>query len=61
MITRFTKNIFYDHRTALKDLRQGGSVEEYQARFEELSNRVTGLNEEWLIYLFIAGLQEHLK
>ena len=37
------------------------SVSEYQSQFEELSNQVTGLSEEWLISLFTAGLQEHLK
>ena len=37
------------------------SVDEYQSQFEELSNQVTGLTEEWLISLFVAGLQEHLK
>ncbi|XLR33618.1 hypothetical protein S83_061518 [Arachis hypogaea] len=58
---RFGKNVFYDPRTALKELKQGGSVEEYQCQFEELSNRVTGLSEEWIVALFTAGLQEHLK
>ncbi|MED6183584.1 hypothetical protein PIB30_039164 [Stylosanthes scabra] len=61
MVTRFNKNIYYDHRTALKELQQGGSVEEYQAQFEDLSNRATRLSEEWIVLLFIAGLQEHLK
>ncbi|KAL1345712.1 hypothetical protein AAHE18_08G137600 [Arachis hypogaea] len=58
---RFGKNVFYDPRTALKELKQGGSVEEYQCQFEELSNRVTGLSEEWIVALFTTGLQEHLK
>lgn len=42
-------------------MKQTGSVSEYQAKFEELSTKVTGLSEAWLISFFIVGLQDHLK
>ena len=34
---------------------------EYQDQFESLSTRVIGLSENWLISLFIAGLNDYLK
>lgn len=37
------------------------TVLEYQSNFEEISIRVTGLDEHWLVSFFVAGLQEHLK
>ena len=58
---RFGKSIFHEPKAAIKELRQVNSIDEYQFQFEELSNQVTGLTEEWLISLFVAGLQEHLK
>ncbi|XP_072066694.1 uncharacterized protein [Arachis hypogaea] len=61
MVLRFGKNLYYDPRTAIKELKQSGSVEEYQCQFEELTNRVNGLSEEWIISLFVAGLKEPLK
>ncbi|XP_052114450.1 uncharacterized protein LOC127745594 [Arachis duranensis] len=61
MVLRFGKNLYYDPRTAIKELKQSESVEEYQCQFEELTNRVNGLSEEWIISLFVAGLKEPLK
>lgn len=34
---------------------------DYQTKFEEISTKVTGLSEQWLISFFVARLQEHLK
>ncbi|KAF7801852.1 Ty3/gypsy retrotransposon protein [Senna tora] len=34
---------------------------EYQAKFEELSTKVTGLSEKWLISMFVAGLTNQLR
>ena len=61
LLVRFGNNTFFDPKATLKELKQTQSVAEYQFQFEELSNQVTGLNEEWLVALFVAGLQEHLK
>jgi len=58
---RFGANLYHDPRTALKELKQTTSVGEYQSQFEELSNQVTGLMEQWLVSFFIAGLNDHLK
>ncbi|XP_025607666.1 uncharacterized protein [Arachis hypogaea] len=55
------KNYFYDPKAALKELKQTDSVAEYHTQFEELSTQVTGLSEDWLVSLFIVGLQEYLK
>ncbi|KAF7835948.1 putative polyprotein [Senna tora] len=46
---RFGTSLFDDPKAALKDVRQNGSVEEYQARFEELSTKVHDIPEPWLI------------
>ena len=61
LILRFGQNIYHDPKGALKELKQMNLVAEYQFHFEELSNQVTGLSEEWFISLFVAGLQEQLK
>jgi len=54
--------LLYDYpKAALKELKQTGSVAEYQNQFEELSTKVTGLEESWLISFFVARLQDHLK
>ena len=58
---RFDKSIYHDPKAAFREPKQVNSISEHQFQFEELSNQVTGLSEEWLISLFIAGLQEHLK
>ncbi|XP_052111623.1 uncharacterized protein LOC127742995 [Arachis duranensis] len=58
---RFGHSIFHDPKAALKELKQVTTVSAYQHQFEELSNQVTGLSEEWLTSLFVAGLTEMLK
>ncbi|XP_020963323.1 uncharacterized protein LOC110264971 [Arachis ipaensis] len=61
LLIRFGQNQFYDPKATLKELKQTSTVAEYQNQFEELSNQVTGLSEEWLISLFVAELHDHLK
>ncbi|KAL1356594.1 hypothetical protein AAHE18_05G195900 [Arachis hypogaea] len=61
LCTRFGRNIFHDPKAALKDLQQHSTVAEYQSQFEDLSNQVTGLTEDWLVSLFTAGLNDALK
>lgn len=53
--------MYDDPKAALKELKQINMVSEYQTKFEELSTKVMGLSEAWLISFFIAGLQDHLK
>ncbi|XP_016172540.1 uncharacterized protein LOC107614929 [Arachis ipaensis] len=59
--TRFGCNIFHDPKAALKDLQQHSTVTEYHSQFEDLSNQVTGLTEDWLVSLFTARLNDALK
>ena len=58
---RFGTTSFENPQEALKELRQTGSVKEYQAQSEALSNKVHGLSEAWLVSFFTAGLEDHLK
>ena len=57
----FGANLYHDPRTALKELKHMAFVGEYQSQFEELSNQVTELTEQWLVSFFIVGLNDHLK
>lgn len=56
LILRFRTSLYDDPKAAFKELRQSGTMTEYQAQFEEISTKVTGLSEKWLISYFIAGL-----
>lgn len=58
---RFGTSLYDDPKAALKELKQTGSIAEYQTKFEDLSTKVIGLSEAWLISYFIARLQDHLK
>ena len=46
---------------AFTKLKQTHSVEEYQTKFEILSNKITGLNEEFRISTFLSGLRDDLR
>ncbi|KAF7818664.1 Transposon Ty3-G Gag-Pol polyprotein [Senna tora] len=61
LLLRFGTELYDDPRVALKQLRQTSSVAEYQAKFEELSTKVTGLSEQWIISMFVAGLTDQLR
>lgn len=56
LILRFGTSLYDDPKVALT-----GTVSKYQAQFEEISTRVTGLSEQWLVSFLISGLVEHLK
>ncbi|KAF7812849.1 Ty3/gypsy retrotransposon protein [Senna tora] len=58
---RFGDSLYNDPRQALKELKQEGTVEEYQGQFETIANKATALQEEWLISFFIGGLKDYLK
>ncbi|KAF7831007.1 cucumisin-like [Senna tora] len=61
LIFRFGSTLYEDARGALKQVVQVNTVGEYQAEFEAISTKVSGLSEEWLISFFVFGLKTHLK
>ncbi|XP_077217922.1 uncharacterized protein LOC143852425 [Tasmannia lanceolata] len=58
---RFGPSIYEDPKGALAKLHYTSSIEDYQRRFEDHSNKVTGLSESFLISFFISGLKSDLK
>ncbi|XP_077230633.1 uncharacterized protein LOC143863761 [Tasmannia lanceolata] len=58
---RFSPTLYEDYKGQLEKIYQISSVEEYQYRFESLSNRVTGVSEAFLLSIFIYGLKPDLK
>lgn len=58
--TRFGESSFTNYDVSIKDLRQKGSVQDYQAEFEDLFC-IVRLEESALIGSFIAGLRENLR
>lgn len=61
LLLHFGASLYDDPKAALKELRQVSTVTEYQMQFEELSTKVIGLSEQWLVSFFIVGLQDQLK
>lgn len=53
---RFGSSLYDDPKVALKELKQVATVSEYQSKFEEISTKVTGLDEHWLVSFLIADL-----
>ncbi|XP_077225227.1 uncharacterized protein LOC143858459 [Tasmannia lanceolata] len=58
---RFGPSLYEDHKGALSKLHQTSSVADYQTRFEDLSNKVSGLPESFLISFFVSRLKPDLK
>jgi hypothetical protein len=58
---RFGPTTYEDVEGDLSKLTQTGSVAEFQAQFEELMNKVTGISEPLLISFFITGLKRNLR
>ncbi|XP_042950388.1 uncharacterized protein LOC122282508 [Carya illinoinensis] len=58
---RFGPSTYEDPVGAFTKLRQTTTVEEYQTEFEMLSNRISGLTEDFRISTFISGLRDDLK
>lgn len=54
---RFGSSLYDDHEGELAKLSQRGTVEEFQAEFEALMNKVQGVSEALLISFFISGLK----
>nr|DAD45646.1 TPA_asm: hypothetical protein HUJ06_003876 [Nelumbo nucifera] len=57
---RFGSTVYEDPMSELLDLRQAGSVQEYQEAFEELLNRVE-VCEEYAVSCFLSGLKEDIQ
>ena len=54
---RFGPTPYEDVEGDLSKLSQIGSVADFQAQFEDLMNKVTGISESLLISFFITGLR----
>lgn len=46
---------------ALTRLRQSGTVEDYQAKFETLSNRLRGLSDTYKLSYFFSSLRDEIR
>lgn len=49
LLLRLGTSLYDDPKVALKEFRQTNSVAEYHNQFEEISTKVIGLSEQWLI------------
>ena len=58
---RFGPAVFEDFEGNLSKLTQNGSVSDFQAAFEDLMNKVTGISEPLLISFFITGLKPAIR
>lgn len=54
---RFGPSPFDDPNTQLSKLSQTGSIAEYEARFQRISNKIPGLPESFLKRCYIGGLR----
>ncbi|XP_077250240.1 uncharacterized protein LOC143889774 [Tasmannia lanceolata] len=58
---RFGPSPYEDYKGALSKLLQTTTVLAYQAPFENLAHKVTGLSESFLLSFFISGLKPEIK
>ncbi|XP_042950056.1 uncharacterized protein LOC122282167 [Carya illinoinensis] len=58
---RFGPSVYDDPMASLAKLHQTGSVEDYKARFENLSNRLKWLPESVQLSCFLSGLKEEIR
>ena len=58
---RFGPSELEDYQGKLSKLVQTGSVLEYQEAFEDLSNKVDGLSESFLLSCFVSGLKPQIQ
>ncbi|XP_035543593.1 uncharacterized protein LOC118347680 [Juglans regia] len=61
LLLRFGPSSYDDPMEQLTRLRQVGSVEEYKAQFESLSNRLRGLSEQYKLSCFLSGLRDDIR
>jgi hypothetical protein len=58
---RFAPSAFDDPVGAFTKLKQTTIVGEYQSQFEVLSNKVSGLTEDFRVNSFLSGLKEEIR
>lgn len=58
---RFGPSAYEDPVGAFTKLRQTTTVEDYQSQFEVLSNKISGLTEEFRINTSLSGLQDYFR
>jgi len=59
--TRFAPSAYDDPVGAFTKLFQTTTVKDYQYQFEVLSNRISGITEEFKVSSFISGLKEEVR
>jgi translation elongation factor EF-1beta len=59
--TRFAPSVFDDPVGTFTTLKQTTTVEDFQNRFEILSNRIQGLSEDFKVSTFLSGLKEEIR
>ncbi|KAK9230741.1 hypothetical protein WN944_023713 [Citrus x changshan-huyou] len=61
LLQRFGPTDYEDPSEALTRLKQTSTVEAYQEAFEQLSHRVDGIPDKFLMGCFIAGLKDEIR
>ncbi|KAF5465151.1 hypothetical protein F2P56_015182 [Juglans regia] len=61
MLIRFGPSSYDGPMEQLTRLRQVGTVEEYKAHFEALSNRLRGLSNQYKLSCFLSGLKDEIR
>jgi hypothetical protein len=60
MLDRFGPSAYDDPMESLSRSKQLSSVEEYKERFEALSNRVRGIDDDNKLTCFLSGLKDEI-
>lgn len=61
LLVSFGPNPYDDPMEALTKFRQVGSVKEYKAQFETLSNRLSGLLDAYKLSYFLSGVKDEIR
>ncbi|XP_035541674.1 uncharacterized protein LOC118344675 [Juglans regia] len=61
LLIRFGPTAYDDPMEALTCLKQTGSIAVFQAQFEALSNRLTGLSDVHKLSCFLSGLKDEIR
>lgn len=60
LLIRFKPSVYDNSMEALTRFRQLGSIEEYKALFEALSNQLRGLSNVYKLLCFLSGLKDEI-